>query len=651
MSGVAKQGFLFMKILQGNFSNIRPHVNWARRWFQLHKNGTLMCYDSFYADQLLFTFDFKSLKVSRRDVMYPDGGSGKPWIISVGIRDLEETILLEVDCEECMEKWAELILDSLTQNVSSPTRILKPPANKPTALKLPKMDPSNRNIHNTRPKYHTPATTAKPSQLSHTNISLLESSTEHRYHDLNDLSMPIINEIQTLPDEKVEMRTVIDVNTFDQIGKNKQDLRVSNYGFNQHIELPRKKQKHPPPIKPKTKSFSSIKSYETLGNATPNRSFSNSRSQKIDNTNGLPYDVLQCDDSVFLNSNCGVRVSPPSSDSEKSSFLDKLPDYSKLLKDYWPMSFILPNLKVYKQLINLALPVQDSMQLLLNCFQHSYSSPNSFLIIQVIGELYQTYRPQKSFSVDVKNKIHFIDWKKSFASQGVVTSKIVRVTVRDGIDVRLNSDKLNEFVCRMNDLSDSDLFCISWIGFVKGIFPVRDNTLSKCYSACTTLIYRRISGNRNVDVQKFVPSHLQRVSPHVHSIQAEVESMSKHDTMSVFNIFLEKLTDSRSSNAISLPIVLVKKLPSRLKHVNCIFVIGTNHIGIKQIECGVEVSTHGSICEFWHYSDIMGWFVQPADDVVFIQLNQLVESSDNLIFLSPNAEFIDYYFSQNLGIK
>ena len=111
MSGVSKEGFLFVKILTGNSSQLTAHVEWSRRWLQLYSNGILKCYDSCYAEQLVFIYDLISLHVSADDLVYPDGG--KPWIISVGVKERGEKLLLEADCEECMERWAELMTRSL----------------------------------------------------------------------------------------------------------------------------------------------------------------------------------------------------------------------------------------------------------------------------------------------------------------------------------------------------------------------------------------------------------------------------------------------------------------------------------------------------------------------------------------------------------
>ena len=93
-----------MRKLANSKSHLTPQVAWKRRWFVLYSDGTLKCYDTCYAKQLEF-----SLHVSADDLVYPDGMSGKPWIISVRAEERGEKLLLEADCEECMERWAELM--------------------------------------------------------------------------------------------------------------------------------------------------------------------------------------------------------------------------------------------------------------------------------------------------------------------------------------------------------------------------------------------------------------------------------------------------------------------------------------------------------------------------------------------------------------
>ena len=99
-----------------NTSQLTTHAEWNRRWIQLYNNGTLKCYDSCFANHLVFRHDLISLHVSADDLVYPDGVSGKPWIISVGLKERGEKLLLEADCEECMERWAESMTQSLTTN-------------------------------------------------------------------------------------------------------------------------------------------------------------------------------------------------------------------------------------------------------------------------------------------------------------------------------------------------------------------------------------------------------------------------------------------------------------------------------------------------------------------------------------------------------
>ena len=354
---------------------------------------------------------------------------------------------------------------------------------------------------------------------------------------------------------------------------------------------------------------------------------------------------MQPDPSIFLECNC--TASRP----DTPNFLTALPDLTKLLKDYWPIYIILPNQMVYKQLINFSLPIQDSLQLLLNCFMHSYTTPVSFLIIQVVGELYQTYRTLKYSLFDCRKRIQFIDWKKSFLIQGVHTGKIIRISFRPGVSAILDSDRLSDFLYTVNNLSDSELFSMILVCFVKGILPIKDESVSKTLTTCICLIHKRISGSKYIDAPKFTPSPLQGVSSHFKSIQTEAESMTTCDIVSLYDTFMETLNTLPSGNAISFPIVLVKSHLNSLKHINCILMVSENHIGISELENGFDFSKRDAIYKSWHFSDILGWFVQPADDVVFIQLDNSIESSDNLIFLSPNSDFIDSIFSQFLGIK
>lgn len=131
-----------MKVFDASSTQLKPRVSWNRRWFLLHSNGMLLCYDSYSANQVMFEFDLKSLCVSRDDVIYPESGSDKPWIICVLLRNQNgRRLLLETDCEECMERWAQLILESLTKQTSSTRRVFTPPiAKKPpvTGINLQK---------------------------------------------------------------------------------------------------------------------------------------------------------------------------------------------------------------------------------------------------------------------------------------------------------------------------------------------------------------------------------------------------------------------------------------------------------------------------------------------------------------------------------
>lgn len=306
---------------------------------------------------------------------------------------------------------------------------------------------------------------------------------------------------------------------------------------------------------------------------------------------------------------------------------------------------------MYKQLINLSLPVQDSLQLLLNCFEHSYTTVSSFLTVQLVGELYQTYRTLKYSLFDCRKRIQFIDWNKSFFTQGVQTSKIIRITFRVGVRARLDSNKLSDFLYTVSNLSDTELFSMSCVCFVKGIFPIKDESVSKTLTACICLIHKRISRDKNIDPPKFTPLHFRGVSSHFKSIQTEAESLSTCDTASLYDTFMETLNTCPSGNAISFPIVIVKKHLNILKQINCTFMVSGNHIGVSDVDNGVDFSKNDAISKSWHFSDVQGWFVQPTDNVVFVQLDESVVSSDNLIFLSPNSDFIDCLFSQFLGIK
>ena len=339
--------------------------------------------------------------------------------------------------------------------------------------------------------------------------------------------------------------------------------------------------------------------------------------------------------------------------SNERNFKNSLPKYQQLLNDYWVMFFLLPNGKVYKQLINLTIPIQTSLQPLLKCFDYTLTSPDAYLTIQVIGDLYQTYNTEKSSrTVKKKKKIMSLGWKMPFSSQGVVTSKIVRIKLREDTTARLNSDRLNEFLFGINHTSESELFCMSWVSFVKGNFPVLDPPISAFYSACIFLIYRLTQDDlEDIDVNTFVPSHLKKVVSHTNTIKEEIRMMKYSDPISINRLFLDNLNASRSGNGISLPITRLIKASAKLKNIDCIFVIGKYHIGITRIENESTFTKADAISEFWHFSKILGWFIQPEDGIVFIQLKSDIDSCDNLVFFSHNVHFVDFIFCQYLGAK
>ena len=320
----------------------------------------------------------------------------------------------------------------------------------------------------------------------------------------------------------------------------------------------------------------------------------------------------------------------------KMTSLNHLPDYKRLLADFWPMCLVLPNGKVYTQLIDLTVCIQESLQSLLSCFQHSYASPNSYLTLQVIGDLYQTYKPHKSSK---KKGIQFVEWNDSFSNQGVVTSKVVKVSMREDTDVSLSSERLEEFVYRMSHLCESEMFCMSWVSFVKGSLPVMNMSASALYSACIYLVYKRIPDNEDVDVKKFVPSHLQVLS-HINAVQTEVERKNPSDTMSIFNLFFEHLDRSLCGNAISFPAVMIKKLSLKLKKVNCVLVIAKQHILVT--EDANQSSNSNFIFAFWKFTQIRDWFIKSDENILFIQLSSDLKSTDNLIFQTPSAECINF---------
>ena len=116
-----KKGFLFTKTVSITKQS-GLDVDWTRKWFQLSNTGILRCYNSCYADQLVFEVDLQSEHVSHDDVIYPASEYGKPWILSVMRRERGEKLLLEADCEECMERWVQEIQISLSAFVISKNR-------------------------------------------------------------------------------------------------------------------------------------------------------------------------------------------------------------------------------------------------------------------------------------------------------------------------------------------------------------------------------------------------------------------------------------------------------------------------------------------------------------------------------------------------
>ena len=321
--------------------------------------------------------------------------------------------------------------------------------------------------------------------------------------------------------------------------------------------------------------------------------------------------------------------------SFKMSSLNSLPDWKRLLSDFWPMCFVLPNGKVYTQLIDLTVCIQESLQSLLSCFQHSHPSHNSCLTLQVIGDLYQTYKPHKSSK---KKGIQFVEWNNSFSNQGVVTSKVVKVSLREDTDVSLSSERMEEFVYGMSHLCESEMFCMSWVSFVKGNFPVMNMSVSALYSACIYLVYKRIPGNEDVDVKKFVPSHLQKLS-HLNTVQIEIERISTSDAMSIFNLFYYNLINSPCLDAKSFPVVMMKKLSFKLKKIDCVLVVTKQHILIIADEN--RSSNSDVIFSFWKFTQVRGWLVKSDDNILFIQLSKDLKSPDNLIFQTPSAECIN----------
>ena len=112
MSKITK-GFLLTKTVSINKQK-GLDADWTRRWFLLNNTGILRCYDSCYADHLVYEIDLQSEHISHDDIIYPASEYGKPWILSVMRKERGEKLLLEADCEECMERWTQFIQTSLS---------------------------------------------------------------------------------------------------------------------------------------------------------------------------------------------------------------------------------------------------------------------------------------------------------------------------------------------------------------------------------------------------------------------------------------------------------------------------------------------------------------------------------------------------------
>ncbi|KAI6650668.1 hypothetical protein LOD99_7719 [Oopsacas minuta] len=638
MCEVLKRGFLFMKMLSGNTEQQELNNDWERRWFQLHNTGVLKCYDSYNADQMVFRIDLKSIHVSRDDVIYPVSIPGKPWIVSVGMRERDEEMLLEADCEECMERWAQLILKSLSME--------------PNNVKTSKSDYYEVMEQAEQAKPKIPP---KPQVKSKISPSLDSLSPNHKStpgYSYCDSTSNSVSSGQLSDDDEEKAEKIYEYFGNETILK----MTLAEHQNSRSCDQSDHRQTLLPSLLPRKPCATDTRvNYENLspvqnldlsilkrGNLKLSRSHSTPYREESHVYEQVNYTEMLHDDNVFLNSRSNTGQP---SELIKPSFLDSLTDCHKLLQDFWPMCFTLNSGETYLQLVDLTVSIEESLQRLFNCFKHSYPSPNSFLTLQVIGDLYQTYEPQKSSK---KKGMQSIDCRNSFTSQGIVTSKIVRVSLRADIDASLNEEKLERFLYEMSHLSESEMFCMSWISFVKGSFPVMNLSVSARHSACIFLIYMRVPGNKNIELNKFVPSHLQKM-PHLEKILEELERMHASDTMTICNLMLDNLRISRSGNAISLPVVKIKKLSMRLKYIDCIFVIGKQHIGITpKMNESLEPDNSS---EFWTFSQIEGWFVKPGDDVVFIKLSPHSKSQDTLMFRSPNAGFIDAYFKQILVKK
>ena len=341
-----------------------------------------------------------------------------------------------------------------------------------------------------------------------------------------------------------------------------------------------------------------------------------------------------------------VRNPSPDTDrlSKGSIFLSSIPDYKILLADFWPMCFVLPNGKVYTQLINLTVCIQESLQSLLSCFQHSYASPNSYLTLQVIGDLYQTYKPHKSSK---KKGIQFVEWNNSFSNQGVVTSKVVKVSMREDTDVSLSSERLEEFVYRMNHLCESEMFCMSWVSFVKGSLPVMNMSASALYSACIYLVYKRIPGNEDVDVKKFVPSHLQKSKYFFNSVRKEIDEIESRSVYSLYQDFIAHVQASKYGNALSLSVKKVYVKNHKVKYNPCILSLGAEYIGITDRMCSHHHTDPFSVS--YHHTDIHGWFLNEKLNLITLKLqflhdNGSDEGDNHLIIKSKIPNTVDMLF-------
>ena len=329
------------------------------------------------------------------------------------------------------------------------------------------------------------------------------------------------------------------------------------------------------------------------------------------------------------------------SSSDEVSFLNSLPNYHKLLCDFWLMCFLLPNGKVYKQLIDLTIPIETSLQPLLNCFQctSKQQSHNSYLSIQVIEDLYQTYNTQKISRAEKKKGIQSLSWDKSFISQGVVTSKIVRLIMRVSADYNLNSDKLDEFLYGISHLSDNEQFCMSWVSFVKGNFPVLDTSISARHSACIFLIYKRIRSYNYPEVKNFVPSHLQKANWFLQLVAREIETIGSYSVHYLCQKFLMDIKASQSGNAIALCAKKVYMLHHKIKHDPCILTIGSKHLGI--VNGIYSHRTPNPTSVHYHYRDIQGWFLNQKLNLVTLKLREGTESKDNVIINSNSLNSMD----------